>query len=170
MGHVPGGTLPDYNSAPKLTINGATFQSEFKPVTGKTLTYKAPGIFSSKADTNLVFEPFFRIHDARYMMYWNATVNGDIVTVDPQQVKKDNVAFNEIQKRNGILKFSFNNEDRSRYIRIYSLSGRKVADIAAYTPEVSFNYHNQNMNIANGTYTVQIVSDKQRITKSLCIF
>jgi DUF1680 family protein len=170
MGHVPGGTLPDYNSAPKLTINGATFQSEFKTVAGKTFTYKAPGIFSNKSDTGLVFEPFFRIHDARYMMYWNTTVNGDIVTADPPQIKKDNVIYNEIQRTNGLLKFTFNNEDRSRYIRIYSLSGRKVADIAANSPEVSFNYRNHNVNIANGTYTVQIVSDKQKITKPLCIF
>lgn len=170
MDHAPGGTPPDVNSSPKLTITGSAFQSQFKPVAGKSFTYKAPGIFSANSDTNLVFEPFSRIHDTRYMMYWNATINGDIVTVDPQQIKNDNAVFNEIQRTNGIIKFLFNNLDRSRYIKIYSLSGRKVAELAAFTPEVSFNYHNRNMNIADGTYTVQIVSDKQRITKPLCIF
>jgi DUF1680 family protein len=170
--HIPPEDNPplDVNAAPKLTINGATFQSEFKPVEGKPFTYKAPGIFSNKADTNLVFEPFARIHDSRYMMYWNATVNGDIVSVDPQQVKKNNVAINEIRRTKGAITFSFANEDKSRHIRIYSLSGRKVADIAAYSPEVSFNYQNQNLQMAHGTYTVQIVSDKQMITRPLCIF
>lgn len=43
--------------------------NEMKPVEGKEMTYTAAGIFDSKfGDVEL--EPFFRIHDSRYMMYW----------------------------------------------------------------------------------------------------
>lgn len=77
MGHVASGTLLDHNAAPKLRIGSGSFVSHFKPVDGRPLTYKATGLFVNKQDTNLVFEPFFRIHDARYMMYWNATIVDD---------------------------------------------------------------------------------------------
>jgi DUF1680 family protein len=168
--HIAGGSVLAANTAPKLKIDRANFKTQFQPVAGKSFTYKAPGIFQNSADANLEFVPFSRIHDSRYMMYWNATVTGLEVDVNQKPVRKDELKFNRIQRSKGILKFSFDNADPSRYIRIYSLAGRKIAEIAADAPEISFNYHNQYYNISNGTYTVQIISDKQKITKPLCIF
>jgi hypothetical protein len=41
-----------------------------QPVAGKPFTYTAPDLFVREKDKNLVLEPFHRIHDSRYMMYW----------------------------------------------------------------------------------------------------
>jgi len=174
MGHVASGTLMDVSSAPKLKIDRSTFRSKFQPVSGKTLTFKAPDIFQNSADANLVFEPFFRIHDARYMMYWNATVTGtypsdDVVAVSspiPKQVKQ---AGSEIIKVNEGIKFSFKNTDPSRRVVICSLSGRKVADIPAVTENVSFTFNNRENRIGNGTYIVQIKSDTHTFSDKLFV-
>ncbi len=40
-----------------------------KPVEGKPLHYTLPGMFTGEFE-NIELEPFFRIHDSRYMMYW----------------------------------------------------------------------------------------------------
>ena len=44
--------------------------NNMQAVPGKTLQFTAPDLFILEKDKDLVFEPFFRIHDSRYMMYW----------------------------------------------------------------------------------------------------
>jgi DUF1680 family protein len=43
---------------------------QLKPVDGQPLAFTDSALFIREADKGLVFEPFFRIHDSRYMMYW----------------------------------------------------------------------------------------------------
>lgn len=43
--------------------------NNMKPVEGKPMTYTVPGLFDAKY-ASLELEPFARIHDCRYMMYW----------------------------------------------------------------------------------------------------
>lgn len=40
-----------------------------KPVSGENLKFTVPGLFDGKY-SNLTLEPFYNIHDSRYMMYW----------------------------------------------------------------------------------------------------
>lgn len=44
--------------------------NNMQPVAGKPFHYTVPGLFSVNKYKNLVLEPFFNIHDSRYMMYW----------------------------------------------------------------------------------------------------
>lgn len=166
MGHAPSGALMDVASAPKLSIDRGNFPSKFIPVTGKTLTYKAPDLFTNKVDSTLILEPFFRIHDARYMMYWNATITGQEVDI---QKPLQNYTLNnpDISQTNGMLRVSFNNADPSRHVIICSLSGRKVADIPAASPNFTFNCLDKKNRISNGTYLVQIKSNEQNFSKTL---
>jgi hypothetical protein len=164
--HSPGGTLPDPNSAPRLAITGSTFQSQFRPVAGRPFTYKAPGIFQNKSDTSLVFEPFSGIHDSRYMMYWNATVDGEIVTVN-KKVRPIDMEFYQILSSKGVLSFSFNNEDASRRIFLFSLCGRKVAEIPAAAPKVTFNCGSRACGISDGTYVLQVTSGTRQQSKKM---
>jgi hypothetical protein len=46
--------------------------NQMLPVTGSTLTFTNPDLFTREQDKRLVLEPFYRIHDSRYMMYWLA--------------------------------------------------------------------------------------------------
>ena len=43
--------------------------------------FKAPYLFAAQKDANLLLEPFYEVHDARYMMYW-------MVLTDPAILEK----------------------------------------------------------------------------------
>ncbi|MBN1306692.1 MAG: glycoside hydrolase family 127 protein [Chitinispirillaceae bacterium] len=164
FGHSPGGTLYDPSSAPKLKIDRGTFPTQFTPVAGKKMTYKAPGIFQNSADANLEFEPFFRIHDARYMMYWNATITGT-----PTDVERElNAPVSPgIRRCKGGVKCIFTASDPSRHVLLYTLSGKRVADIPASSPTVTLNFLKQGIRMKNGMYTVRVVSGKNKVSKVL---
>lgn len=169
MGHDPGGTLMAVNTAPKLVIDRGTFASKFIPVAGKPLTYKAPDLFANKADTNLVLEPFFRIHDARYMMYWNATITGQEVGVQ-QLIKQQHTLINfEMYTIKGGLKILFNYVDPSRHVILYSLSGKKITDIPAVSQSVTFNFLDKGIRIRNGVYTAKIISSDGKVSKKFYV-
>lgn len=68
--HIAGGALQDLSQAPMLGAKADSIPNRLVPVPGKPMTFKAPFLFAAKRDTGLVLEPFYRIHDARYMMYW----------------------------------------------------------------------------------------------------
>jgi len=74
-GQIAGGKKLPLDEAPIIIeddINVLT--AKLKPITGHPLTYTARGIkMINPAD--VVFEPFYKIHDARYMMYWMALSN-----------------------------------------------------------------------------------------------
>lgn len=71
-GHIASGTLLPLDKAPVIVSNRDSIASDIIPVKGKPMTFKANGLFPDEADTSLVLEPFYKIHDARYMMYWLA--------------------------------------------------------------------------------------------------
>lgn len=167
--HSPGGTLRDVNAAPKLTIFGATFQDQFKPVTGKNFTYKAPNIFQNKADTNLVFEPFAHIHNSRYMMYWNATVNGAIVAANEHPITRKELTTPAIKQLQGGMELTFANTDPSRYVTIYSLLGKRIIDIPAFSKNLSVNYTKSGLSLKNGTYAIQIRTKEKSSSKPIYI-
>lgn len=73
--HIAGGTQLDLTQAPMLAAKPDSIASRLVPVPGKPLTFKAPYLFANKRDTGLVLEPFYKIHDARYMMYWMLLTN-----------------------------------------------------------------------------------------------
>ncbi|MCB0800156.1 MAG: hypothetical protein KDB91_06620, partial [Bacteroidales bacterium] len=52
------------------------------PVEDQPLTYTMSGI-EMLNPANLVLEPFFRIHDSRYMVYWRI-ITGDESGVKPE--------------------------------------------------------------------------------------
>jgi hypothetical protein len=154
----------DYNAAPKLSLNTYNFDSQFKPVAGQPLTYRAPGIFQNKADTNLVLRPFFRTHNVRYMMYWNA----NIYTDTRQESRQETPAFFGIRPLKGAMKFSFTAVDPSRHVLLYSLAGKRVADVPAPSRTFTLNYPKQGLK-ASGVYTVQVLSKEKQVTKALYI-
>lgn len=47
-----------------------TTLSNMKPIAGKPLHYTVPELFSDERFKDIELEPFYNIHDSRYMMYW----------------------------------------------------------------------------------------------------
>jgi len=73
--HIASGKKLPIDKAPIIIEdNIASLTTKLKPVTGKPLTFT---VSQTKLvnPVNVVFEPFFKIHDARYMMYWMALSN-----------------------------------------------------------------------------------------------
>jgi hypothetical protein len=160
FGHSPGGTLMDPNSAPKLKLNTYNLDSYFEPVSGKPFTYNAPGIFQNSADANLVLEPFFRIHNARYMLYWNTT----IYTGTKEERRHEILAHPGIYRSKGAITFSFSTVDPSRQVFLYALSGKTIAHIPAASRMVTLNYRTQGIALKNGMYTVRIVAKGKQVS------
>lgn len=74
-GHIAGGKKLPLDKAPIIIEdNVAALATKLKPVAGKPLTFTASQI-KMVNPVDIVFEPFFTIHDARYMMYWMALSN-----------------------------------------------------------------------------------------------
>ncbi len=70
-GHIANGTLLPLDKAPVIVSNRNDIPSKIK-LSGNNFTFTTKDLFANEADTVLILEPFYKIHDARYMMYWMA--------------------------------------------------------------------------------------------------
>jgi len=70
MGHIAGGPVCPLEAAPMLVSDSLEFLRRFKPVKGKPLTFTAPGLVQGAVGSLTEFNPFFRLHESRYTMYW----------------------------------------------------------------------------------------------------
>ena len=74
-GHIPSGEKLPVDEAPILIDDDIlSIAEKSEPLKDRPLTFKMPAIEIANP-VNTVLEPFFRIHDARYMMYWMALTN-----------------------------------------------------------------------------------------------
>ncbi len=72
-GHIAGGKLLPVDKAPVIIEdNIEDIGDRLIPVKGKPMHFSTSNINIINAD-NLEFEPFFGIHDSRYMIYWMAS-------------------------------------------------------------------------------------------------
>ena len=72
MGHVAYGALMPLDQAPVITGNRDSIVLKIEMSEEDPLNFRSRSLFYDPADTVLVLEPFYKIHDARYMMYWMA--------------------------------------------------------------------------------------------------
>ena len=71
-GHIAGGKRLPLDQAPVIIEDSiATIADRLVPVEGKPLTFMFPSVTVINSIKS-VLEPFFQIHDARYIMYWMA--------------------------------------------------------------------------------------------------
>jgi DUF1680 family protein len=74
-GQIPGGQKLPIDKAPIIIEDDITkITDELVPVKDKPMTFTTPGL-KIVNPINVVLEPFFRIHDTRYMMYWMSLTN-----------------------------------------------------------------------------------------------
>jgi len=70
MGHVaPGPNLP-LDRAPMFAGDFSKITEQISPVAGKPLTFTTGSLIQPEKFRGLELVPFFRVHDARYMLYW----------------------------------------------------------------------------------------------------
>ena len=75
FGQIPGGQKLPIDKAPIIIEDDISqIPEELVPVKDKPMTFTTPGL-KIVNPIKVVLEPFFRIHDARYMMYWMSLTN-----------------------------------------------------------------------------------------------
>jgi DUF1680 family protein len=73
--HIAGGPILPLDKAPIIVEdNRFAIADKLVPVEGKPLTFTAPDLNLVNSQ-NIEFEPFFSIHDSRYMIYWMTLTN-----------------------------------------------------------------------------------------------
>ncbi|MBO7551844.1 MAG: glycoside hydrolase family 127 protein [Fibrobacter sp.] len=77
--HIASGALQSLDQAPMLASEKKDIPSKVEPVKGEPMHFKAPYLFANKKDANLLLEPFYEVHDARYMMYWMVLTDPSIL-------------------------------------------------------------------------------------------
>ncbi|HHY84582.1 MAG TPA: glycosyl hydrolase [Verrucomicrobia bacterium] len=87
---APGAFLP-LDGAPMLVGAFDQMASRIRPVEGKPLTFTALDLIRPDSFDSLELIPFFRLHDARYVMYWR--------TVSEQQYPEVVAALEKAEKR-----------------------------------------------------------------------
>ena len=71
--HIAHGSLVSLFDAPYIIGERSDILNKLnsmKPVEGKSFSFTVPGLFTQEKYKNLILEPFYGIHDSRYMMYW----------------------------------------------------------------------------------------------------
>jgi hypothetical protein len=69
-GHIAHGKLLPVSKAPVIVGGRTEIASKLIPVKGKPFHFTTKNLFNNPEYSNLELQPFFTIHDARYMMYW----------------------------------------------------------------------------------------------------
>jgi hypothetical protein len=69
-GHVAPGPLLPLDRAPMLVGDRDGLAAQVRPVPGRPLTFEANALIRPTAFNALRLEPLFRVHDARYIVYW----------------------------------------------------------------------------------------------------
>jgi DUF1680 family protein len=81
MGHIAQGPVCPLEAAPLFVSDSKAFLDKFKPVPGQPLTFRAPGLVQGPGAESIRFIPFFRLHDSRYMMYWQQTTPANLAVM-----------------------------------------------------------------------------------------
>ncbi|MBY0242428.1 MAG: glycoside hydrolase family 127 protein [Burkholderiaceae bacterium] len=89
MGHIAQGQVCPLEAAPLLVSDSKAFMHRFKPVKGEPLTFTAPGLVQGKDAASTRFIPFFRLHDARYMLYWQHTTPANLAVMRVATAKSE---------------------------------------------------------------------------------
>ena len=70
-GYRARGKLYSLDLAPVLVSNNADLTTYLKPVEGMPQTFVAPDLINPAQFKDLELIPFYKLHDARYMIYWH---------------------------------------------------------------------------------------------------
>ncbi|MFO8002052.1 MAG: glycoside hydrolase family 127 protein [Marinilabilia sp.] len=95
MGHVAHGRLLPREEAPMLVTKGDDWPQKISPVPGENLVFDASELIIPDSAKDLRLEPFYRIHNARYMVYWQTGTREEIQSIraDLKQHERENLAL-----------------------------------------------------------------------------
>ena len=103
MGHAPGGPLYPIAKAPVIVTDQRNAALPLKPVKDKPLHFTAADLIAPAAYRNITLQPFYTIHDARYMIYWRVTdekglkqLQQQLAAEEKQQLELENNTIDQV--------------------------------------------------------------------------
>ncbi|WP_207495908.1 glycoside hydrolase family 127 protein [Aridibaculum aurantiacum] len=91
MGHVAKGPKYPLHEMPMFVTEQQDIAAAIKPVPGKPLTFKAPNIIHPAKYDKLELVPFYKIHDARYVIYWQKETPASLQAIQ-EKLAADEIA------------------------------------------------------------------------------
>lgn len=152
--HIAGGQKLPVNEAPIIIEDKMSdIAKTLQPVAGKPFTFTAPNLHLINSKTPIVLEPFYGLHDSRYMMYWMVLSNKDyqqvtdsIARVEAAKMELDKRTIDQIQpgqqqpeadhfmenngSRTGTFQNEFWREARNGGFISYQLSTKSTKNLA----------------------------------------
>lgn len=89
MGHIANGPSYPMDEAPLILTSQANIASGLEKIKGKPLAFRAPNLIHPASYKNLELVPFYKIHDARYMIYWQVTDNKGLEKLKKELKEKE---------------------------------------------------------------------------------
>src|SRR5690606_36685015 len=87
-GHIPHGSLVSLFDTPDLIGERAALirsLNQARPMENEPLHFELPATFVDKRFGKLTLQPFYQIHDSRYMMYWLAMTGEEFNTLQAEK-------------------------------------------------------------------------------------
>lgn len=89
MGHIAGGTQYPLQDMPLFVSNQTDYATQVYPVKGKSQTFKASNLIYPATKKNLELIPFYKLHDSRYIVYWQTVNESGLVAMKAQLAKEE---------------------------------------------------------------------------------
>lgn len=86
--HIAHGPLVSIYDTPILIGTRTEIQTKLdamQPVASKPFSFTVPQLFTSKDNKKILLEPFYQIHDSRYMMYWLSATEEEYATLKQER-------------------------------------------------------------------------------------
>lgn len=93
MGHVAQGPLISRDEAPLLIIDNDKWIDKIKPVANEPLTFTANELIYPASAKGLKLIPFYRLHDVRYLIYWQVVTTDELAEKQAELQKKEQDAM-----------------------------------------------------------------------------
>lgn len=98
MGHVANGALISREEAPILLVDNENWLQSITPVKDEPLAFNFNGLLYPESANNLKLIPFYRLHDARYILYWQVATTEELAQKreDLKRKEQEAMALEEI--------------------------------------------------------------------------
>jgi uncharacterized protein len=93
MGHVAQGALVSRGEAPVILKDNEDWTEKIQAVDGEPLTFAMKGLLHPESANDLKLIPFYRLHDARYILYWEVATSDDLARKQAELKLKEQEAM-----------------------------------------------------------------------------
>ena len=91
MGHVANGKKVPLQDMPFFVSDNTDLASQITPVAGKSFTFSAANLIYPASAKSLELIPFYKLHDSRYVIYWQTLTPGKLQEIQQKLAAEETV-------------------------------------------------------------------------------